>query len=299
MPASDNNYDHKYDDDDEIDLVALWRTLVSYKWLIFGLTLLSTSVAIAYAVLATPIYRAEVLLAPATEKRGGALAALASQYSGLASFAGMDLGGGGDKGAQAIAMLGARTFTKEFIRDNNLLPILFYKKWDAEKKQWKVDNPKKVPTLNKAFSLFDGKVRSISEDKKTGLVTLGIEWKDRKLAAKWAQQLVQRINSTMRQRAVSEAQKSLAFLQQELQKTSVVEVQQAIYKLIEGQTKSMMLASVQEEYAFKVIDPPSVPDKGQTVKPKRMLIVIIGFVLGVIGGTFAAFSLAAIKRLKA
>lgn len=275
--------------DDEIDLLELWRVVMNYKWLIVAITLATTSLATAAAFIMTPIYRVEVLLAPVTDDKAGGLAALAGQFGGLASLAGIDIGGGGNNTGQSIAFLKSRAFTEEFVRDNNLLPVLFYKKWDADEQVWKVEKPQDIPTMWQAFELFDKKIRFVSEDKKTGLVTLSIEWHDRELAAQWAAELVQRINKTMRERAITEAEKSLKFLNQELQKTSIVDVQQSIYKLIEGQTKTMMLANVREEYAFKVIDPPAVPDEGKFIKPKRLLLIIVGFVIGVILGILVVF----------
>lgn len=282
--------------DDKIDLAELFRVLLDHKALILAITLISTSLATAAAFIMTPIYRVEVLLAPVIEEKGGALASLAGQFGGLAALAGVNIGGGGGGKDQSVAFLTSRAFTDEFVRDNNLLPMLFHRKWDEEKKTWKVDKPEDVPTLRQAFELFDKKIRFVSEDKKTGLVTLAIEWRDRELAVQWATELVQRINDTMRERAINEAEKSLKFLNQELQKTSIVDVQQSIYKLIEGQTKTMMLANVREEYAFKIIDPPAMPDEGDFAKPKRRLFVVIGFALGGMLGVLAAFGYTAMRK---
>ncbi len=50
------------DDDDEIDLLALFGTLVDHKWLIGGVTAAFCAAGIAYGTLATPIYRADALV---------------------------------------------------------------------------------------------------------------------------------------------------------------------------------------------------------------------------------------------
>lgn len=47
-------------------------------------------------------------------------------------------------------------------------------------------------------------------------------------------------------------------------------MQNTFYKLIEEQTKSLMLAEVQEEFVFKVVDPSVVPEV--KYEPKRYLI---------------------------
>ena len=103
----------------------------------------------------------------------------------------------------------------------------------------------------------------------------------------WANELVSRINHHEKQLAIKEAEKSIAYLKEQLAKTSVVEMQQAIYQLMEAQTKKIMLANVRDQYAFKVIDPAVVPEK--KIKPNRKLIVVLGFMLGLVASIFVVF----------
>lgn len=50
------------EDTDEIDLRQLLGTLIDYKWWIVGITGLFFVVSVAYALLATPIYRADAIV---------------------------------------------------------------------------------------------------------------------------------------------------------------------------------------------------------------------------------------------
>jgi uncharacterized protein involved in exopolysaccharide biosynthesis len=163
-----------------------------------------------------------------------------------------------------------------YIKEANLMPILFASKWDAEKKQWK-DNSD-APTDWKAFELWDRNIRRVNQDKRTGLVTLIVEWKDPALAAKWANDFIRHVNARLRIEAVEEAEKSIVYLEKQLPTTSSMEVQQAIYRLIETQTKKKMVASTREEYAFMTIDP-AVPSE-RHARPKKLSVVAIGFFLG-------------------
>ncbi|WP_308300923.1 GNVR domain-containing protein, partial [Vibrio parahaemolyticus] len=63
-----------------------------------------------------------------------------------------------------------------------------------------------------------------------------------------------------------------------LSKTAIADMQSTFYKLIEEQTKSLMLAEVQEEFVFKVIDPAVVPE--EKTQPSRAIICILGTFLG-------------------
>lgn len=271
---------------DDIDLLELWKLLWRNKRLIFLITVLFTTMSVALALWMTPIYQSEVLLAPVTDEDGGKISSLASQYGGLAAMAGINLGGSSSSKEEAVALLKSRALIMKFIEEENLLPELFYKDWDSENMRWDVKSPDEIPTMWKAYKKFDQDVRSVTEDKKTGLVTLSIEWKDPNLAKKWAISLVERVNEQMRNRATEDAEKSLVYLNQELKRTSSVEVQKAIYGLIESQVKTAMMANIREEYSFKVIDPPAVPDLDDEVKPNKKLIVALALTFGFFGSLF-------------
>ena len=86
----------------------------------------------------------------------------------------------------------------------------------------------------------------------------------------------------MRERTIAETSQNLAYLNMQLRKTAVADMQSTFYKLIEEQTKSLMLAEVQEEFIFKVVDPAVVPELKD--EPKRALICVLGTLIGCILG---------------
>lgn len=267
-----------YPPEEPIHWGEYWRMLVKNRKLIGIITAASTLIALLIAFLLPPIYRAEVLLAPVSEDKSESLSAIASQYGDLASLAGINMGPSKDKTAVHIAALKSRSLSVPYIKEANLMPVLFASKWDAEKKQWK-DNSD-APTDWKAFELWDRNIRRVNQDKRTGLVTLIVEWKDPVLAAKWANDFVRHVNNRLRIEAVEEAEKSIAYLEKQLPTTSSMEVQQAIFRLIETQTKKKMVASTHDEYAFNVVDPAVIPEKKQ--RPRRTTIVLAGLLLGLI-----------------
>lgn len=275
-------------EDDEIDLMELWEILVDkWRW-IASVTGLFAVVAIVVALLTTPIYRSEVVLISADDTGGqSSLGALGAQFGGLADLAGVNIGASGGRG-EALAMLKSRVLAEAFIKENDLLPILFEDQWDASKKKRSVDDPKKVPTMGAAWEKLRN-LMQINEDKKTGLITLAVEWKDREKAAEWANDIVRRANTVMRHRATAEAQGSIDFLNKELQKTGVVEIQQAIYRLLEANYKTISIANAREQYAFKVIDPAVPADEDRRVRPKRSQMVILATLAGGFVGVLGVF----------
>lgn len=284
--------------DDEIDLFQLWETLAAGKWLIIGLMALCTLAATGLAFLMTPKYEAKVIASFTEEsKSGGGLSALAGQFGGLADMAGISLGGGGNKEA-TLAYLKSRAFIDGFIVENALMPVLYSSIWDAEKKTWKVDDPVKAPTPWKAYQLFSGRILALNFDKKTNLVTLTITWKDRNQAVTWANELIKRANENLRQRTIEETRQSLTYLEKELQKTSVVEVQNTIYRVMESQIKTMMMANTQEQYALKIIDPAQAVDEDAFVSPKRPMMIALGAAGGLFLGIVLVFLRNAIRQRK-
>jgi uncharacterized protein involved in exopolysaccharide biosynthesis len=127
------------------------------------------------------------------------------------------------------------------------------------------------------FRLLDEDVLNVSTDKKTGLVTVSIDWTDPELAAVWADQLVSQLNQHLRLQAITRSEKNLKYLNEELARTQVEEMRKTLFDLIGQEQKNAMLANAQREFAFRVLDPAVVPDK--KIKPKRAIIVLLVTVL--------------------
>lgn len=248
-------------------------------WVTTGILGLAGGVALALAM--TPIYRSTSVVA--IESQGPeslASGMLGGQLSGLAGLAGISLGGA-NRRMEYIAVLDSRALADLFIAENGLKVQFFRDDWDAKAKRW---TSKKIPSDDDAYKYFSELVRRVDEDRRTGLVTVSMEWRDRVSAARWTNLYVKRANDMLRDRAMREARSSLDFLDRELAKSSTVEIREAMYQLVEAQKKQQMLATVREDYIFHTIDPAVVADADRFVKPKRMLIAAAcGFAGGLLG----------------
>jgi uncharacterized protein involved in exopolysaccharide biosynthesis len=262
--------------DVELIISRYWRR----RWFIASASLIVAALLGLAALLMRPVYESNVVLAPVTTQQGlGALSSALGQLGGLASLVGVNVGESDSRTEEAMAVLRSRKFTEAFIRELNLMPELYPDKWDAATGKWKTGDAR-VPTAERAYDLFDKRVRSVTKDKKTGLVTLTIEWTDRTQAASWANTLVQRLNGEMRDRAIAEASASIGYLQHELDNTVQVDTRQAINRLIEAKIQQRMVANVTQEYAFRVVDPAVVADADRPLRPKKLQMAVGGLLAG-------------------
>lgn len=267
--------------EEEISLRSAWALVVRRRWFIIAVVIFTTLLSALSTKYITKRYEAEITLSPISSSGGsgqmGALGAMASQVGGLASLAGISLGGDSQK-AETIAVLQSEALTEAYIRKNNLLPVLYAKKWDAASHSWKVKSQKEVPTLWGAYRFFGHGVRAVKTDAKTGLVTMTITWTDPGLAANWANGLVKMTNDYLRDKAIAEEERNISYLNDQASKTDSVSMKQVIYQLLQSEVNKAMLAKGNDEYALKVIDPAFAPERPSS--PNLMIFAGVGLFVG-------------------
>lgn len=283
--------------DDEIDLVELFKALWCGKWIIIAITFIFAVGSVIYALSLPNIYKSDALLSPAERANGGGLSNMAGQLGGLAALAGINIGAGESSQTElAVQVMKSRRFVDAFIEKHNLLvPLIAANGWDLtndkllfdeeiydiNKERWlrEPDGLRGVkPTAQEAYEIFMKDVFDVSQDKESGLYTISIKYYSPHIAKQWVDWLIADINKVMRERTIAETSQNLAYLNSQLQKTAVADMQSTFYKLIEEQTKSLMLAEVQEEFIFKTVDPAIVPEIKNS--PNRAMICVLGVLFG-------------------
>ncbi len=258
--------------DGEIDLYDLFLVIMNGKWLIITVTFVLSLLSVVYAIYQPNIYRSEALLAPAEQQQSNGLSALAGQFGGLASLAGVNLGDSGSNNTDlALAILKSRKFISEFIEKHSIMPDLMaieswnsidntviYDKniYDEVDQKWvrKVEFPfKPKPSTQEAYKEFI-KIVSATKDPDSGMIIIAVEHFSPFIAQQWVNWLIEDINLTMKKRDVIEATKSTEFLMAQIEKTNVADIRVVLYKLVEEQAKTIMFANVRDEYVFKTIE---------------------------------------------
>jgi uncharacterized protein involved in exopolysaccharide biosynthesis len=269
---------------DLFDLRTFFLSTWQRKSLVVASVVAGAVLAGSIAAFQTPKYRSETILAEADNgKSGSGLAALAGQFGNLASLAGVNLGKGSGTLEESLATITSNAVLYDFIDRNDLLKVILESRWDKKKSQWRhglINH--RDPTEWQAARDFRKKILTVAQDKKTHLVTLIIEWKDPEQAKDWADDLVKATNKRLKERAITVSTRNLEYLNQQLEKAATVDLRQAISRLIETETKNVMVARGNDEYALKIIDPAVVPQ--EKYSPRITLIVMLGAALGLLLG---------------
>lgn len=284
-----NNYD------DEIDLRELFHVLWGKIFYIGAITSIFSLISIMYALMLPNIFQSQATMMPMEGDAG--IQGMLGQYSGMASLAGISLPSeSGSKAQEAIARIKSfEFFSNYFLPQIKLENLMGVKQWNqasntliydasafnSESNQWvrKVSPPKSsIPSSQAAYNRYQS-IMSIAEDKKTSFITLSVEHESPFVAQQWVEIIMDQIDQVMRDQDRQTARKSIEYLNTLAPTVNYEEIKQALSSLQQEQMKRLMMVEANDNYIFKVLDSPIVPEV--KVKPKRPLIVILGSLLGV------------------
>ena len=264
--------------EEEMDFLDLWYAITSRKRMIFLVVLGFTLFGALLAWVLPKQYLGEVTVSIVTSKSS------TTSTSSVTATPSVDLNQP-FTADEITGLIQGRAFIYKFIQDNQLLPILFEKDWNKDKKTWE-------PTLvhgwiyGDTISVWDGytklsDIMDVETDEETNLTTISLKWKDAKLAADWANKMVAALNEQMREHAIKESEAVLAQLQAQLNKTAMIELKLALYGLMETQMASVTAAKVHPEFAMKVLDIAVVPDD-QAIPYLQLILIAVCLFLGIV-----------------
>ena len=236
----DKEYISSYAEEDEIDLYELWLVLKKRRRWVWGFTLAFLLVALIYVLTAPPVYKTEATLMPLGGKSKG-LGSLAA----IASLAGFSIPTS-QSGITVEAVLKSRTLREEVIKKLHLLPLLFPDKWDPVKKKWKEEAP----------TLYDGQRKlkdliSVSTDRKTGVLTLSVEFKKHpKVAYEIAKEALEVAQEILNEKAFTIARRYRIYVGERLKDAEkMLKKTEKIYKeFLSGKIKEIPLIGPEEDF---------------------------------------------------
>jgi LPS O-antigen subunit length determinant protein (WzzB/FepE family) len=269
----------------ELDLMPYINALIDRYWIILAGALLG-AVLTAYLAYSSPYqYQSGVRVSVVDIEDPGGVSPDDRRASEVLTLVehGFVMGTTHDNYNDVMrARLASRAFIMRFLDEHNVYRFFYPEQWLEEQQRW-ADGFS--PDRGEVMTLFRDTVRIIELDEETDIITVAMVWTDPAVARDWANQYVRSFNEFMRERTMQDVQRKQEFLEAELRRSDVLEIQQSIYRLIEAQTAITMLASAREEYVLEVIDPAALPYRSFNMSRKKK--IVIGTVAGGLLATFA------------
>lgn len=290
IKKSPNDFDH------DIDLRELFYVLLEGKWIIVSLTAIASIIGVIYSLSLPNIYQSKAILVPVNSS--SSISGALGSYTGLAGLAGISLpsDSAGSNSTKAIQKVGSLSFFENNILANIHLPdLMAVKSWnsktntlafdkniyDSKSNSWVRDYSypqQQIPSPQESFEVFKTRHLSLSEDKKSGFITLSIKHQSPSVAKQWVELVVNEVNAFYRQKDKLESEKAVSYLNQQISITGLSEIKQALAQLLQEETKKLTLIEASQYYVFDYIDPPAIMEKKS--EPKRAFICILSALLG-------------------
>jgi uncharacterized protein involved in exopolysaccharide biosynthesis len=194
----------------------------------------------------------------------------------LASIVGVGLGPDNVR-EEALALLRSDRLAWEFLTSNQAVGLLTAG-----------ENLNEDDVRGTVIDRFQRNILSVQDDRRTGLITVSILWRDRDQAADWANAYVRLADEELRTQTLKDSERTLDLLRNELELTTVNELRNSINRFYETQLQRMLFARARSAFALRTIDPALAPAASDTAAPNKKLIIASALVLGAIAGLILA-----------
>lgn len=310
---------------DEIDLVKVFLALWNHKWIIIGVTVFCTVMAVIYALTAQPYYKSSVSVYQVKkEKRPasmGSLQTMASQFgvSGLESQMQYSI--------------------PDIVKSNYLNEKLVEQTWSTEKFEqpvnlityFEIEEGTQYEKKQAAIGKMKGMI-SHQKSEETGLTTISVLMPNPQLAAKIANKIPKLIRTYINQKQKTNTRENIVYIKERLNSIKQeleaaeervkqfreshrmlsqspelqlqlqrlqreVTIKEQVYLTLQKEKEKAQIDLAKKKPVINILDEARVPLVEE--KPKKKLIVIVGGFAGVFIGVLMVvikFVLAMLKR---
>lgn len=262
-------------------MIRYGRILAARWKLIVGLTIaVAAFVGIYDKFISVKWYRAQATITPVTPDASLAnsvgMGSMMSGMSGGALSSLLDLSGETDNveiAEQYMAIMNSYAFTTDLIKRYNLTRKIAPLRYGhvPHLTPWRLHQ-----TITSRFKT--------SFDYKSGNLALYFLDPDPELAQKVLEDYLISLREKVRNEEVQSAAAAVASLEAEIGKTSDALLQNQLYELVARQIQREKLAQVEADFAYKVIEPPVVPDQYYAPHARRDTILACTIVFVLLAG---------------
>lgn len=269
MDNQTQNIDYPQSEVNLLDYLKVILKNLKLIGIIVAVVVIATAIV---SLVMTPVYESKAVIIPSgvISRDAGAAGFLATQF-GIAPPA-------SPISAEIVNLLKSNILKEKIIRRYDLLKVLLGDKYKKDEDENKL--------IWRGIRTLQGitKINFIAKD---NIVDITISYKDPKIARDLVNYTLAELTDYMSSEAKRVAETNKKYLESQIDKTADPFIRTKLYALIAQQLETSMMAEVKENFAFKVLDAPRVPDRRS--KPKRTQMVMIAFVVSLFIGIFAAF----------
>lgn len=272
-------------------LITLLRHLLRYKYRVLFLAIILSLGVFALSYLFTPQYSATAVVAVnIAESRGGVSPGdyRSGDTLGVLEYEFLIRASQENERERILTRMESYNFLSGFIKENNLLPLIFAEEYIAENDSWKDAEP----DMRDAVSIFKTEFLSVVTDKKTDLLQISLITTNPELSAHLSNLIVDAFNSHLRKIELVQMQKQRDYLESRLSNVFNSESQRSIFRLLETQLSHESLLSARDNYPLEMLQPATVPL--HKASPSRKKWAVMTFILTIILGYTGTLSYAAV-----
>lgn len=306
------------DDDDEINLIDLFRTLYRYKWLIFLVILASAFCASIYLYSIEDIYEATATIMPVKGKKEMSIPFFKedSDIDQIKTLLSANLPAlYEDTTTSTIkAVLQSRAFNLHIVQKYNLLPKLYAERWNAEENKWRIAGRRQINPERTFWQRIFGYDKDSGEYQPTpidgamlmieklnvestgNLMQIGFEDKAPAFCASMLQRYLMELDQYLRSREIERITENKRYLEKLLQTHGNSEMAKGIRQLLLNQIEAIMYAKGTSDFIYNVVDPPLIPQ--YPIKPKRSVILVLSVFVALFFGVFLAFFIEFLRNVR-
>lgn len=264
-------------DKDEIDFRKIFHLLWQKKMWITGFVAVVCAITVAVVLNMDNIYASRAVLRPSHDNMNQ-MSSLASNFGGLASLAGINLGSSGNVTPYNTmrAIVQDADFVYSFVKKNKFEPKVYDDYEDKKDKEKYKENEKYFLVKSLRESL------SFSEDLKTGLITLSYENKDKIFAKQFIDLMLIELSEKYMSIEMANLQERIDNYKKEIDKTNDITLKNKLAEVVAGLIQNKVLSQAQEYYGFDILVNADISDNIDKVKPKRGLICVAMFIASLI-----------------
>lgn len=264
--------------DEGIDLLPYMRMVLA-RWRVIAAVSVIAGVImlVVTATMMRPIYRASAIIRPS--RHNPWQSAAASAFGSLGATMELQLGGVNQSSPadEYIPILRSYAFITALISENHLEGEFeraarpWFMSWKAaDEPSWAI-----YRIVSKRFSC--------EYSIKTGNISLYYQDAERARAQRMLGYFVDDLREKLRGQQVREAASAVDSLEAEAGSSADAVLRAQLYDMIARQVENGKLAQVEADFAFKVLDPPTTPDR-----PYRPKVLVDSILAGIIGALMAA-----------